>query len=238
MLNMLIIDDNLNCAKILVSSILKENSNIRLLDIAVNGEEAIKIVSNNKVDIILLDLKMPKMNGNEFLQWMSKKNLVKDNSIIVITGEDKMLQKIIKNPLVYSYSLKPIKQQYILKKVSDLTDKIIAQDIDTKLDNHILKELKYLGYNLSHCGTKYLLECIKIDYIKYSGEAENINKQIYPIISKKYNKSSFTIKNNIIKATNYMYAECEENKLLEYFKYVENQKPTPKMIIKTIIRKI
>lgn len=239
LLNMLIVDDDINCAKTLVSYILKNNKEIRLIDIALDGEEALNIVKNNNVDIILLDLKMPKVNGIEFINYLSEKNIIEEDSIIVITGEETLLGKIIKNPLVYCYSIKPVEKQSILSKICNLVNqKNVIRKTNEELDKNILKELEYLGYNLSHCGTKYLLDCIKIDYIKYDGEAENITKQIYPIISKKYHKTNFSIKNNIIKATDYMYNECEEKKLLKYFHYIVDTKPTPKTIIKTIVRKL
>lgn len=104
MLNMLIIDDEISCIKKLISSIFKNEENVRLLDIATNGIEALEILDKNKVDIILLDLKMPKMNGVELIEKLESKKLkTYEKSIIVITAEDFMLQKIIKSPLLYSY---------------------------------------------------------------------------------------------------------------------------------------
>ena len=74
--------------------------------------------------------------------------------------------------------------------------------------------------------------------MKYEGEAENLSKQIYPIIAKKYKKKVFSIKNNIIKATSYMYNECKIEILMKYFGYDIDYKPTPKTVIKAIVRKL
>ena len=67
-------------------------------------------------------------------------------------------------------------------------------------ENKINEQFEFLGFNLSHIGTKYLRECIKIDYLEYQGEAENLNKQIYPIVAKRNNTTTFNVKNSIIKA--------------------------------------
>lgn len=239
MLNMLIIDDNINYIKNLISIILKKEENIRLIDIALDGKEALKILTEFKVDIILLDLKMPNISGIQLLEYLTKKSEKKyRDSIIVITGEGKLLNNVMNNPLVYSYELKPIKSESLLEKIEVLVSQKLLLKEENQLDEKILNEINILGYNLSHIGTIYLKECIKIDYIKYKGEAENINKQIYPIVSKKYKKSNFLIKNSIIKATNYMYNECEIDKLIDYFQFESDHKPTPKMVIKTIVRKI
>lgn len=91
------------------------------------------------------------------------------------------------------------------------------------------------GYNFSNKGTIYLIDALEIiccnnDYLKIMS---NLDKNIYPIISKKYNSNKKTIKSDIIKATNNMCkirdsipSECS---LLKY---------TPKIIIYYIVDKI
>ena len=58
-----------------------------------------------------------------------------------------------------------------------------------KLKLNIQSELHYLRYNFSHKGTQYLEDIIYIVYTKYSNVIVNMNKDIYPIIAKKYNKN-------------------------------------------------
>ena len=56
MLNMLLIEENVKYAKQLISLILKKEENIRLVDIALDNEEATEILNKYKIDIILLDI--------------------------------------------------------------------------------------------------------------------------------------------------------------------------------------
>src|SRR4030042_374228 len=51
---------------------------------AENGQRALDFLSKNPVDLILLDLKMPVMGGEEFLQAMCP--LYPDIPVVVITG--------------------------------------------------------------------------------------------------------------------------------------------------------
>ena len=65
-----------------------------------------------------------------------------------------------------------------------------------------------------------------------------MNKEIYPIISKKYNKTINTIKVDIFKSTYIMYYDVDENILSNYFGYGILKKPKIKDIIYKVLQKI
>lgn len=55
---------------------------------AFNGEEALALFDKNKPDLILLDLRMPKMDGVEFLKQLEAKGKHPDLSVIVFSNYD------------------------------------------------------------------------------------------------------------------------------------------------------
>lgn len=67
---------------------------------------------------------------------------------------------------------------------------------------------------------------------------DNLQRDIYPLISKVYNKTINNIKCNINNATESMYYRCESKILREYFKFHDDTKPTAKTVIYTILNKI
>lgn len=54
--------------------------------IATNGKDGLSLVEKERPDIILLDLMMPDMNGDEMLQAMRKTNWGKTIPVIVLTN--------------------------------------------------------------------------------------------------------------------------------------------------------
>lgn len=62
-----------------------------------DGKEALSVLNDHKVDLILLDLNMPVMDGFEFLEKAKKDFRFKDIPVIVLTteGEDESRQKAL-----------------------------------------------------------------------------------------------------------------------------------------------
>ncbi len=53
-----------------------------------DGEEALaKIVADSEIDLVLLDINMPKMNGFELLRELGERGLVPALRVIVVTTE-------------------------------------------------------------------------------------------------------------------------------------------------------
>lgn len=63
------------------------SANIELLR-AYNGKEALEILKTETPDIILLDLRMPVMDGIEFLKRLQPKDNLPDTKIIIFSNYD------------------------------------------------------------------------------------------------------------------------------------------------------
>lgn len=79
----LIVDDSLSVRKYVTNFI--ENRGFKPLT-AANGHEALNVLHENKVDLIITDLEMPVMHGYELIRRIRSIEYLRDISIIVLTS--------------------------------------------------------------------------------------------------------------------------------------------------------
>ena len=96
--SILLLDDipeNIYSLKLLI----EENFDINIFT-AFKAQEAIEIVMNNPIDLILTDVQMPDIDGFQFAQYLKDIESTKDIPVIFITGiYEKDEYKILnKNP--------------------------------------------------------------------------------------------------------------------------------------------
>lgn len=83
----LIVDDDVNALE-MHARIIRLHSPANRVLAALNGREALNILLKEKVDLVLLDLQMPEMDGFAVLQAMREARWAHNIPVIVITGKD------------------------------------------------------------------------------------------------------------------------------------------------------
>lgn len=247
MLNMLVVDDNIFFTKSLINNVVKENPDIRLCMIATNGKEALDALNTQKIDLILLDLKLPEYSGLDILECLIRyNNNIYNNSIIVISGESEMILKVRNNPLVYSYINKGVGMGNIIKEINQLVFLKKEEAKKEKINNErkklvrqqIKNELYKIGYTNKYVGTKYISDTIYLQYFMENKKSIKLKNDIYPIISKKYNIPVNTIKCDIITATRKVKENVPKEHIKKYFGFFWDKKITPKLVMNTVLAKI
>ena len=77
MVNVLVVEDNFYQSKQIVNYILKRNEDIKLYALTYSGKEALEIIQEQKVDIILLDLKLKEMDGTVIIKEIENQKISK-----------------------------------------------------------------------------------------------------------------------------------------------------------------
>ncbi len=113
-LSILIIDDD-QFTRELIDTILKRVPNITLYQ-ASNGGEALDTMGDLKLDMIFLDLYMPKLDGQEFIEIIRKSSKFQTTPIVLITT-DRLSKKNLSKIGANYYLTKPFDFQNFLRTV-------------------------------------------------------------------------------------------------------------------------
>ena len=110
-LSILIIDDD-HFTRELINTILKQISNITVYQ-ANDGREALAKMGDLKLDMIFLDLYMPKLNGQEFIEIIRRNSQFQTTPIVLITT-DRLSQNTLAEIGANYYLTKPFDFQNFL----------------------------------------------------------------------------------------------------------------------------
>lgn len=101
-----------------------------------NGEEAIELIEGNKIDILITDIKMPKMDGIEMIKNLYKKNALPICIVVSGYGNFEYAQSCIEFG-VKNYLLKPIERKKLIEVikgiVKELKRELKKEDIEEKI---------------------------------------------------------------------------------------------------------
>jgi two-component system response regulator YesN len=171
-MKLLIVEDEIEIRNGIKNVIDWTSNNIIICGTAENGKEALRSINDLEPDIMLLDIRMPVMNGLEVLKHLTKIN--SNVKSIILSGYDDFsyVQQALQLG-VCDYLLKPCAPNEILNTVLRVK-KIIEKEL-TK-EELINKYTSHLKKNLILIKEKFLLRLInnKVDF----------NNNIYTIFNK------------------------------------------------------
>lgn len=123
MYNVLIADDNLQIVSILKEYCKKNNFNVTL---AHDGEETLEKIRNNKFDIVLLDIMMPKKNGFNVCKEVRTFSNV---PIIMITARGEDFERIMGLETgADDYIVKPFSPGEVIARIHAILRRVIPNE--------------------------------------------------------------------------------------------------------------
>ena len=140
MIKVLIVDDEILIRVGIKSCIDWEANGFEIIGLAADGAEALKMIRENKPDLVMTDIKMPNMDGLELIERI--KNQYPEIRIIVLSCYNEL--DFIKKAMKLGsddYILKLSMQPEDLLKVLNNTKKEIRDEAGTLASNHYQKGL-------------------------------------------------------------------------------------------------
>ncbi|MDR1616309.1 MAG: sporulation transcription factor Spo0A [Syntrophomonadaceae bacterium] len=255
-IKILIADDNREFCGILGNFFTNE-SDFELVDISFNGLEAIEALDKNPVDILVLDLIMPYMDGIGVLEKINESPLEKKPKILILTafGQENVTQKAVQLGANY-YVLKPFNLQMLADRVRQIVRGTKINNIEARipfngislsalnspknLEVEVTKVIHEVGVPAHVKGYQYLRDAIilVVEEVNYLGA---VTKELYPTIAQKYDTTPSRVERAIRHSIELAWDRGDIDKLNRLFGYtvsVDKGKPTNSEFIAIIADKL
>jgi len=138
-MKILFVDDEIEIIEII--ELYMQNQAINIYK-AINGEEALKIMENIDIDLLVADIMMPKLNGYELIKMVREKSQI---PIIIISAKHMPMDKI--------YGLNLGADDYITKPFEPM-------EVVARINAHIRRNYKYQNRNYS----EYNINGLKVNF--------------------------------------------------------------------------
>ena len=132
--NVLIVDDSLPMRGIIKKIIKASGFNVQQFFEASNGIEALTILNQERLDLVLTDYNMPEMDGLELLDEMKQNEIFKSVPVVMITteGSKQRLAEFLEKGAA-DYIKKPFAPEEIKQKLNHIMGE--PEDGEGILDN-------------------------------------------------------------------------------------------------------
>jgi two-component system response regulator YesN len=141
MLNVLVIEDEEYVRKSIVYKVDWDRIGLRLVKEAENGFQALEIIENEDIDIVITDIKMPGMSGLELIEKIKETH---DRiRFVIVSGysEFEYAKKAMLNH-VSDYILKPVKGVHLERTLTKIREEILEEKVDILYRKNIEKSIK------------------------------------------------------------------------------------------------
>jgi len=163
--SVLIIDDSEN-VRDLITRTLREVALFDQYHQASDGIEGIKSLISTKVDLIICDLEMPRMDGFKFMSMVNSRHDLRDIPIIMLTGrEDRDLKIKGLEQGACDYVTKPFDAGELVARVK-VQLKIKALQDELKKSNERLKELSNTDPLTNLFNRRYLTKALNSELLR------------------------------------------------------------------------
>ena len=132
--NILIVDDSLPMRGVIKKIIRSSGFNVGQFFEAANGKEALKVLDEEWLDLVLSDYNMPVMNGLELLKEMKKDEMSGSIPVVMITteGSKERVDEFMEKGAA-GYIKKPFTPEQIKQRLSSIMGE--TEDEEGNFDN-------------------------------------------------------------------------------------------------------
>ncbi len=194
-------DDNQITLNELENAFLAEPE-VELIGSVQNGAAALELLSQQEVDVLVLDLIMPKMDGFAVLDALKKQGSKTRVMVLSAMCNDESISRAVSLGAAY-YMVKPFDPQLVVSRTRDLAVQLglevshpapvySAKSVDEKIAGMFLT----IGIPAHIKGYQFLREAVK-QVLSKPDMINRITKELYPTIARKFDTTSSKVERAI-----------------------------------------
>ena len=202
----MLVDDNVELRRS-VREHLARQEGLRVVAECGNGLEALEAMGKTAVDVVVLDIIMPQMDGYSFLEELNHQQTEHRPQVIVVSalGRDDFIMRAIEAGARF-YMIKPFDMDVLTGRIREVSGQTPegkpaaarvslpgrAPSVDEKLASLFLT----IGIPAHIKGYSFLREAVKM-VIENPDVINRITKELYPGIGKRFNTSASKVERAI-----------------------------------------
>jgi len=216
---------------------LSAQEGIERVDAVGDGQSALDALNNNRYDLLLCDLIMPRLDGFELLERLNSGLISDPPAVIVVSAmrHEDMVRQACAMGAKY-FMVKPIDPDTLYKRILDVLENTYAQRSQVcalasrpqTLEEKIASVFLMIGIPAHIKGYHYLREAVRMVYYE-PALCSRITKELYPGIAKRFQTSASKVERAIRHAIEVAWTRGKIeniNQIFGYNIYSKNDKPT------------
>lgn len=194
-----IADDNVEFCQLLQNFFILQSA-IKIILIVHDGAELIEILPQTNLDVLLLDMIMPQVDGLGVLQWFKDHPQFPKPKIIIFSacGQEEVTKNSLRLGVDY-YVLKPFDLSILTQRIVEVAQKAEYKSILQRkvfVNKDLEKEVTHAIISLQIPpflkGFSYLRDAIMLT-VQDQNLIKEITKKLYPIIASRYNTNLYRV---------------------------------------------
>lgn len=175
----------------------------QITDEAANGKDALELLSKNKYDLVISDIRMPFVDGIELLREIKNRSI--DVCVIFVSSYDEF--EYARQGLVlgaFDYILKPLKESQLVQSLERVKDAIVEKKQDRELAKPVLSAMQRTGVDISNRTAFQFCDYLSENYEKIitmdeMAEQFNLSKDYFGKIFKQNMNAAFSYFYTLVK---------------------------------------
>ena len=215
-----------------------------------NGLEALEMLGKTAIDVVVLDMIMPQMDGYSFLEELRRQQMEHMPQMIVVSalGRDDFITRAVEAGARF-YMIKPFEMSVLIHRIREVcgqdaylpeTVRVLGPGHMPSLDEKLAGLFLTIGIPAHIKGYQFLREAVKM-VVDNPDVINRITKELYPGIARRFNTSASKVERAIRHAIEVAWSRGRIDSLNKAFGYkvaIREDKPTNGEFIAMIADKL